>query len=338
MKILVVGLGSMGKRRIRNLRQIGVEGIAGFDPRQDRRDEAQGKYHVHVFSDFAAGMAWGPGAVVISTPPDLHMTYAKAAADAGMHFFTEAGVSTAGVAEAVAAAQAAGVVAAPSCTMRFHPSVKRIKSLLAESAIGRLLTFTHHCGQYLPDWHPWEDYRDFYVSKRETGACREIAPFELLWLTWLVGEVELVTGLRGKLSDLDADIDDVYHLLVRCRSGITGHVLVDVVARSALRSLRLLGTDGTIEWSLGEKAVRVYDARSKEWATHEEPPAIIEPGYGAFSIEGMYVDEMTAFLDACDGRAPYPYTYGEDARILAILSAAEKSSDEGVHVKVRDGV
>ena len=102
----------------------------------------------------------------------------------------------------------------------------------------------------------------------------------------------------------------------------------------SLRSLRLLGTDGIIEWSLAEKAVRVYDAASKEWTTYEEPPAVVEPGYGEFSIEGMYVDEMTAFLAACAGRAAYPYTYQEDARILAILAAVERSSDEGVHVRV----
>ena len=334
MKFLVVGLGSMGKRRIRNLQHIGVGGIVGFDPRAERREEAATKYGIATHDSFEGAMASNPDAVIISTPPNLHMQYAQTAAENGKHFFTEAGVSTDGVHDAVAAANRAGVVAAPSCTMRFHPSVKRIKALLDDGAIGRLLTFNHHCGQYLPDWHPWEDYRDFYVSKRETGACREIVPFELVWLTWLTGEIGLVTSLRDKLSDLDADIEDVYHVLLRTRAGTTGHVMVDVVARAPLRVLRFLGSEGTIEWSMSDKAVRVYDAGTKEWSTYPEPPAVVEPGYAEFSIEGMYIVEMTAFIEACQGEAPYPYSYAEDVRILEVLYAAEKSSDEMIHVKV----
>src|SRR5436190_1017169 len=79
----------------------------------------------------------------------------------------------------------------------------------ARGTIGRPLAFTHHVGQYLPDWHPWEDYRTFYVSRRATGAAREIVLFELNWLSSLFGPVTAVTGMKAKLSSLEADIDDI---------------------------------------------------------------------------------------------------------------------------------
>ncbi len=100
--------------------------------------------------------------------------------------------------ELIAAVEASGSVAAPSCTMRFHPAVQLMRERLAQGTIGRPLAFTHHVGQYLPDWHPWEDYRTYYVSRRETGAAREIVPFELNWLTYLFGPVTDVAALRGK--------------------------------------------------------------------------------------------------------------------------------------------
>src|SRR3546814_6666101 len=52
MKFLVIGLGSMGKRRVRNLRALGEQCVAGFDPRVDRREEAESKYGIATFPSF----------------------------------------------------------------------------------------------------------------------------------------------------------------------------------------------------------------------------------------------------------------------------------------------
>jgi len=57
MKFLVIGLGSMGKRRVRNLQALGMENIIGFDPRADRRAEAAEKYGIPVFASLDAAHA-----------------------------------------------------------------------------------------------------------------------------------------------------------------------------------------------------------------------------------------------------------------------------------------
>jgi predicted dehydrogenase len=326
MKFLVVGLGSMGKRRIRNLQQLGVAEIAGLDLREDRRAEAHALYGVTSFDQIEAAMQWGPDAVIVSTPPNLHLPFAQIAVDAGKHYFTEAGVSAEGFADLAAHAAEANLVGAPSCTMRFHPSIRKIKSLLAEGAIGRLLTFSHQFGQYLPDWHPWEDYRDYYVSQPETAACREIVPFELVWLTDLLGPVREVTAMKGRLGDLDADIDDVYHLLLRLGDKAIGHLQVDIVARAPRRELCLLGTEGNLTWSASDKTVRLYRSADESWQEYPEAEAAIEAGYTMFSIEDMYVDEMKAFKEACEGGEPYPYTFAEDAEVIGVLLAADRSA------------
>ena len=72
MKFLLVGLGSMGKRRIRNLQHLKAGEIFGFDPRADRREESAGRYGIQTCASFDDGMARDPDAVIISTPPDLH--------------------------------------------------------------------------------------------------------------------------------------------------------------------------------------------------------------------------------------------------------------------------
>lgn len=332
MRFLVVGLGSMGKRRIRSLQQLRAGEVIGCDPRADRRAEAVSRYGIRTFADLDAAMAAQPDALVICTPPDRHGEFALLAARHGKHCFTEAGVTADGFDELIALRDRHAIVAAPSCTMRFQPSIRRLKELVDQGAIGRVLTFTYHCGQYLPDWHPWEDYRQFYVSRRVTGACREIVPFELVWLTWLLGPVAAVSGMKDKLTQLEADIDDAYHLLLRFRGGQIGQMLVDVISRVPYRSLRLLSEDGIITWDWTAKLVRAFDARTKRWRDFPEDPGTRLEGYVA--EEEMYVEEMRNFVEAIRGVRPWPHPLEDERQVLRLLCAAERSSDEGVHVPV----
>jgi len=333
MRFLIVGLGSMGKRRIRNLQFLRAGTLVGFDPRPDRREEAAGKYGIKTYADFDRAMAEDPDALIISTPPDLHMIYMRAAAQAGKHFFCEASVVDDGLDELIQLCEETGLVAAPSSTMRFNPSVRRIKELVNEGRVGKPLVLTYHSGQYLPDWHPWEDYRTFYVAKRSTGACREIVPFELSWLTWVFGNVTGVSAFKDKLSNLAVDIDDVYQILLRFERGMIGHLLVDVIAREAFRSFKLLGSEGVITWEWQEHRVRVFDARTKEWISLDEPEPPPELGY--LASEGMYIEEMRHFLGAIEGKETYMYTLADDKRVLETLYAAERSSERCQHVQLR---
>jgi predicted dehydrogenase len=334
MRFLIVGLGSMGKRRIRNLQELQAGEIFGFDIRADRRAEATELYGIETFSDFDEAMDKNPDALIISTPPDKHMQYARVAAERGKHFFTEASVVDDGMEEVMALCEGKALVAAPSCTMRFHPSVRLIKELIEQGEIGDILGLTYHCGQYLPDWHPWEDYRSFYVAQRATGGCREIVPFELVWLIWVLGEVETISCFKDKLSSLDVDIDDLYQMLLRFKRGTIGHLLVDVISRSPYRSCRFISERGVIEWVWSEKQVRVFKADTGEWQNYPEPEGGKTEGSFVAPV-GMYVEELNAFVRAAQGEGEYPYTFAEDKRVLNLLYAAEKSSDQHLHLQVK---
>jgi len=331
MKFLIVGLGSMGKRRIRNLQRLGHTDIVGVDPEPSRRDEAVKLYGIATCSTFEDGMSLGPDALIISTPPDMHMSFARAAVANGKHFFSEAGTSADGMADVLRVARQKGVVAAPSCTMRYHPSVQKLKQIVAAGGIGTVRSYTHHCGQWLPDWHPDEDYRRFYVSRRETGACREIVPFELTWLNWVVGSpVGAVTAMKAKLSDLECDIDDVYQLLVRYENGALGHLQVDVLARAPVRHCRIVGSEGTLEWSVMERTVRHYRADTRQWIAHTEPPPRVEQGYSEMSNEAMYDAEIAAYVAAIRKEADWSNPLEDDIATLEVLLAAERAADKGM--------
>ena len=334
MRFLVVGLGSMGKRRIRNLQYLRAGEILGFDLRTDRREEAEKKYGIKTFGDFEKAMGENPDALVISTPPNLHMKYAIIAAQRNKHFFTEASVVDEGMDKLIKICRGKKIVAAPSCTMRFHPSIKLLKNLIDKGIIGKILTFTYHSGQYLPDWHPWEDYRKFYVSRKATGAAREIVSFELVWLTWVLGDIGAVSCFKGKLTKLEADIDDAYQLIMKFKSGVLGHMLVDVISRVPYRTCKFFSEEGIIVWEWGEKT-RVYTAKTKSWKEYVEKRGTVVKGYSDKIKEEPYIEEMRNFIDAIKGKKKYPYTFEEDRRILNTLYTAERSSDRNVCMKLR---
>jgi len=331
MKFLIIGLGSMGKRRIRNLQFLKQTEIIGFDLDENKRKESEKKYSIKTFKKFEDSLDENPDVFIISTPPDLHMKYAKIAIEKGIHFFTEASVIQDEMEDVIKKLKNLDVIGMPSCTMRYHPIIKKINEILNSEKLGKVLSFSYHSGQYLPDWHPWEDYRKFYVSRKNTGACREIVPFELVWLISTFGQIEKVFADKSKVSSLEIDIDDIYNILINCENGVKGVLTVDVISRPAIRKLRILTELGTIEADWYEKSIK-YHISNQGWSEIKIDDGFVEENY--LHGEKMYIEEIENFLQSIQKVTTQKYTFNEDLKILKILSVIEKSSDLGIQQKV----
>ena len=325
MRFLVVGLGSMGKRRIRNLLALGYDDIVGYDPRPDRRREVYGKHHIDSISDFNSALEKNPDIMIISTPPDLHRKYAEIAIKNNIHFFTEVNLSSTDILAITKMMKGRSIIGSPSCTMRFHPVTKVIKKLLTSNSIGKIHTIYHHFGHFLPDWHPWEDYRKFYAAKRETGGAREIVPFELVWLTQLFSEIKSVYGDIEKLSSLDVDIDDIYQSLLEFKNKIFCMLVVDVITKPSIRETKIIGAKGAILCDFNEGYVKI--SRGEGWKTIKVKMGKVAKGYkGSTPPETLYEEEMQSFIDAVKRRRKYPHSFHDELKILKVLDAIELSN------------
>jgi predicted dehydrogenase len=327
MRFLIIGLGSMGKRRIRCLQALGHQEILGCDVREDRREEATRLYGIATVASLDDVPTTTVDAIIISTPPDKHNPFIKFAIERVTPAFIEASVILEGLEEILATSQEKGVPLFPSCTLRFHPAIADIKRIVTSGAYGRMTNFSYHCGQYLPDWHPWEDIRDFYVSRKETGACREIVPFELTWIVDILGDPDEVTGFYGKTMEMGVDIDDTYAMTLKFKKGF-GTIVVDAVARSAIRSLILNLEHAQITWRWDQPYVTVYEAMSQRSIVYNQRQSKAEAGYNINIGERMYIDETAAFIQALNGTAQFPNSLSEDIRILRLLYGFEKRAGE----------
>jgi len=331
MKFLVIGLGSMGKRRVRNLIALGHKDIIGFDPRIDRTDEAK-EYGIEVFNDFNEAFEDNNiDTFLISTPPNLHMKYAYFAADNNISCFIEASVVDAEkILELSKIVKDKNIVIAPSCTMRYYPGPIKIKELIAKGIIGKVLNYNYHTGQYLPDWHPWESIEDFYVSSPDTGAAREIVPFELTWLNDIFGEAIPLACVTRKLTDIPANIDDIYHCILEYPNNVIGNLTVEVISRpKAVREFRVIGSKGEIVFSADSNSVRFINMEMEDWEIISFDEGTIQSGY--INPEEPYINEVKDFVTAVElvlnnEKSNYPNTLEDDYKILHNLYDLEDMS------------
>jgi predicted dehydrogenase len=322
MRFGVVGLGSMGKRRVRDLRALGHE-VTGFDVRADRNEEASSLFGIRTLPDLESLIASGPDALIISTPPDQHVRGYESAFEARLAFFSEASIFTPRAEWFAEREEKFGVRSFPSATWQFHPLFGVLRDQLLELGLDKVNSVHYQYGGYLPLWHPWERYDEFYAGRsRHTSAAREMLVFEAEWLLWVFGPVRAVACVRDRCVEWRTDIDDTYMLLLDFESGVRGTMNIELHQVAPFREGRVSCREQSFVLDLGAHELKRYDLATDSWR-FIKPPGL--RSLGSFDFEGVYLAEMRGFVDALEGRAPFVKSWEEDRHLSNLLYAAEES-------------
>jgi predicted dehydrogenase len=334
MKILVAGLGSIGRRHIRNLWDLGERDILLYRTHHSTLPDDEFR-HLPVETDLDAALAYGPQAVIVANPTALHLEVAIPAARAGCHLFLEKPIShnLERLDELGAAVQSGGGCVLVGYQFRFHPGLQRVALLLQETAIGRICSVRSHWGEYLPGWHPWEDYRQSYSARHELGGGVLLTlchPFD--YLRWLLGDFEALWAFTGKLSDLNLDVEDTAEVGFRFQSGALGSLHLDYHQRPASHVLEIEGTRGAIRWDNASGAVMLYQSgledngQPNEWVTIPVPEG--------FERNHLFLAEMRHFLDMIETRSPSICGLQDGRKALELVFAAHLSARSGQMVRL----
>ncbi|WP_198469860.1 Gfo/Idh/MocA family protein [Acetomicrobium sp. S15 = DSM 107314] len=269
--VLVVGSGSIGRRHLRNLRKIGIQHLAACDADQERLAPMVTELNVKPFSDFDEALASiKPELVFICTPPIFHVPQALKAVRVNAHVFIEKPLSHTldAVAELITEAESRRRVVQVGYNLRFHPGLLKVKQLVDEGTIGRVLWAYAEVGQYLPDWRPWQDYRQSYTARRDLGGGIILdGSHELDYVIWLLGRpIELIC-MAGKVSNLIVNVEDCATILLRFENGTQADIHMDFVQRGYARLCKLAGEKGTIVWDYSKSEVQIFRADGAGWET-----------------------------------------------------------------------
>lgn len=160
MKAVVIGLGSMGKRRVRLINQYdtGME-IIGVDSNVERRAESEAVFGIKTCASLAESGAMEGDAALVCSSPLSHASLITDCLNRKMHVFTELNLVMDRYDENISLAKETSRVLFLSSPFLYRAENQFIINVAQNSL--KPLHYTYHIGQYLPDWHPWEKYQNF---------------------------------------------------------------------------------------------------------------------------------------------------------------------------------
>ena len=322
VRFLIIGCGSMGKRRARVLKRLGFNDILAFDMRSDRLDEIRAKSGVQTFDNLEGALIAEPDVLMVCVPPHLHVQYMREGLRSNKHLFVEAPTALLEkeLDEVIGLAANSDRVVAPSFTYFCHPHHVKVKELVDSEVIGKPIALVIHSGLHVADWHPYEDYRQFYASDRDKGgACIDVLVHELHLARWLVGEVSTVTCNARKRSSAEIKGFDIYDLLIDSEDGASVVIHNDVVQRPWGLYRKIMGEQGAIVWDW--QKLEVFTTENGAWEKTVQPENA--------DFDDMYVAEIDHFLGVVRGEKQLLHTLEDEKRILQTMLAAEESSLTG---------
>lgn len=298
MKVAIFGLGSIGRRHARCFREAGASALIGMDPTPERRAQFVEEIGAEAVASEAEALAQRPDLVVVASPNIFHVRQATLAAEAGAALFVEKplGVELAEAEALATLVTERGLYLHMGSNWKFHPAFVLMKKLIGEGAIGKPTGGQALAGQWLPDWHPWEDYRRMYAARTDLGGGAIFDTHEIDYLTWLLGPVVQLLGMKTQSGSLEIETEDVAACVLRFKSGALVTLLTDYIQRTPRRRYHLSGDAGTIEWDFHAGELTV--CRPGERFTERHDVRLPD-------VNEMYVAQARHVLDDLRlGRAP----------------------------------
>ncbi len=325
MKLLIVGLGSMGKRRARLARGMDASiQISGVDTTESRRAEAEGLGITACASIGEAVAADKFDAALVCTAPITHAAIISELLDAGLPVFTELNLVSDGYEENMKKAREKGLPLFLSSTMLYRGETQYIKRQV--EAFDKPVNYIYHIGQYLPDWHPWENYKNFFVGDKRTGGVREIFGIDLPWLLDTFGPVKSLHVEKDKISQLEVDYPDSYFVTLRHENGVKGMLAVDVVSPKAVRNFECFGEGLHLFWEGNPRSLYTFDHdKGEKLPVNTYESFEHDSRYSDNIVENAYVDELANFFAVLKGAEQPRYSFEKDLETIRLIEAIEEA-------------
>ncbi len=324
MDVVIVGLGSMGKRRARLLKKYDSSiNIIGIDNRDDRIDQAERELGIKTSKCIQdACSRYNVDRAFVSTAPLAHSEIISECLKNDLHVFSELNLSDDGYDDNIKLSKKKGKVLFMSSTFLYRKEIQRIKAEV--KGCGCPLSYVYHAGQYLPDWHPWESYKDFFVGDKKTNGCREFMAIEFPWIIDTFGPIKWFYSTKTNNSSLDIDFPDTYQIVFLHDSGHRGIITIDVVSRKPVRNFELFGQNLYLTWNGTPEGLRLYDCEnSKEISVNTYDFIERMIGYSSFVVENAYSSEIEDFFGVIDHKCIPKYSFEKDKYVLSIIDKIE---------------
>lgn len=321
-KILIVGYGSIGKRHLQNILSQTNSKIIVCTKRKDLQElEKRG---ITIVNSITKALLYKPNIAFVTNETSYHTKTAIKLAENGINLFIEKPLSNSNkdikkLGKIIAKNK---IIVQIGCDHRFHPCIKKIKNIIDSKKLGKIISAHVENNSFLPDWHPWEDYRKGYAAKNKLGGGIALTMIhELDFLCWFFGDVKKVFSITGKYSNLEITSDDLSMMTLIFNKNIITHLHLDYFSRPEFKSCKIKGINGTVYWNSNLNEVKVYSQNKKQWKT------ILK--INKFERNLMFIDELKYFLKCVKNKEETFNNVNDASKTLQVVLNAKKSSKEG---------
>ncbi|MGH7139074.1 MAG: Gfo/Idh/MocA family protein [Pirellulales bacterium] len=315
LSVAIVGYGSIGRRHCENLKRMGV----GRRVVVRRRDAVNPAFKpaadTLVVHSVQESIQAGIDLAIVCNPTSMHVATAREYLAAGMPVLIEKPLS-AGVAEAerlVEQAERNGIPAGMAYCLRYHPAYELAFQYASQGELGEVRHVRAWFESYLPDWHPWEDFRRSYAARADLGGgVLPTLDHEIDFVAWCFGPPKSVSGFASRSGELDADIDDTATVGMEYGSYVA-EIELSMVQRTRRRGFEFIGSNGRLVFSWEQNGLRSVscDGAAAETLWHQPD----------FDANQMYLAMLDDALSALTAGRPLPVPLRAGLQTLRVAAA-----------------
>ena len=288
VKICFAGLGSIGKRHLKNVTELlqkeGAEYIIDAVRTGRKKLPADIAGHIHHEYDAVSQIPDDYDIFFVTNPTINHMDTIREAIPHTCHMFIEKPVFDKPCKELKHLSLKNGSVYYVACPLRYSPIFRYVKNIVNKEAVFSARSIS---SSYLPDWRGKVDYRNIYsADKQKGGGVTLDLIHELDYLTDLFGIPERSLHVQGKYSDLEITSDDISLYILQYKDKLA-EIHLDYFGRESIRKLELFCRNYVVKCDFINSEIEYVFSDHKENIILDK--------------EDMYQNEMKAFFCMVDG-------------------------------------
>lgn len=255
LKVCFIGVGSIAKRHIRNLKNVCLKREISLHidavRRSNSTNDIEGIQHIYTSVEQTPN---DYDVIFITNPTEMHYETLRKFHKKGKHFFIEKPVvSITQLEKAQTFSVRNGSVYYVACPLRYNTVIQWVKKNVKPEDVFSVRSIS---SSYLPEWRPEQDYRNTYSAHKDLGGGVSIDLIhEWDYLTYLFGWPENVQSFIGKKSDLEIDSDD-YAIYIAEYTNMIVELHLDYFGRKTIREIQLFTRDDTIIGDIANNRVR----------------------------------------------------------------------------------